>query len=97
VAEEKSALVATGHKARSKNGVGILVQEQLDHLQKVPRVIFEVGVMNYDELTFGVRESSANRSVLPLIPVVLKPGPVEFAIWPIRLERVTKASNGFGC
>jgi len=44
-----------------------------------------------------VRESSANGSTLPLIPVVLKPGPLEFAIWPIRLKRITKTRNGFGC
>ena len=89
--------MAAGHKARPKNGVGIFVQEQLDHLQKVPGMVFEVGVVDYDELAFDVREGRANRSALPLIPVVLKPDPPEFAIWPIRLKRVAKARNGFGC
>ena len=86
MAEEKSALVAARHKARSKNGVGILVQEQLHHLQKVPGMVFEVGVVNYDEFAFDVRERRANRSALPLIPVVLKPGPLEFAIRPIGFK-----------
>ena len=60
-------------------------------------MVFEVGVVDYNKLTFGVRERRANRSALPMISVVLKPGPLEFAIWPIRLKRVTKARNGFGC
>ena len=50
MAEEQGAFVSTSHKAGSEYGVRIFGEENFDHSQKVPWVIFEVCVVNYHQL-----------------------------------------------
>src|SRR5580700_2220086 len=50
VSKEQGSLVAPGHEARAENRIGILHQEQFNHLQQIDWVIFEVGIVNHDKL-----------------------------------------------
>src|SRR5260370_24094310 len=38
--EEKNTTVFTGQKSRAKNGVGLFVQENLDHFEEIQRMVF---------------------------------------------------------
>ena len=48
--EEKNTTVFAGEEARTKNGVGLLVQENPNHFEEIERMIFEIRIMNDRQL-----------------------------------------------
>ena len=60
VTEEESALVTAGHEARAEDGIGVFEKEEVHHLQQVTRVVFQVGIVNDDEMRIHMLERGAN-------------------------------------
>ena len=95
VTEEKGALVAARHEARTEHRVRVLVKKQLDHLQEIPGMIFEVRVMDDDELGIHVREPGADRRALSLVLFVTQPCPLKFADRSFRFQGPAKSGDCF--
>ncbi len=77
--EEENTTVFTGKKPRAKNGVGLFFQENLDHLQEIQGMIFEIRVVDNRQLRACALEGGVNGSGLTLVALVVDEDPVQLA------------------
>src|SRR5260221_9461573 len=78
--EEKNAPVLAGKKPRTKNGVGLFLQEYADHLEEIQRMIFEVCVVDDCQFRCCALQCGVDRGSLALIGFVIDEDPVELAV-----------------
>ena len=95
VAEEEGAFVSAGHEARTKDGIGVFEEEEVQHLQQVARMVFQVGIVNYDEVGIHVFERGANGRAFAHIFRMLEPDPGEFLEVLAGFQAVLKTADGF--
>src|SRR5579859_299988 len=94
--EEKNTPVFTGKKSRTENSVGLFFQEDLDHLQEIQGVIFEVRVVNDRQLRACAVEGGPNGGGFTLIGIVVHEYPIELAAGVSGFDGFEITKSGIG-
>ncbi len=81
--EEKDSPGFTPDKARPVHHVGLPIQDRREQFWILPRIIFQIGVLDQDDISPGLRNAGEKRRPLALIPGLKQ----DFAVSPIRLLR----------
>src|SRR6266851_861282 len=79
VPEEEHTPVFAGEKARTENSVGLLLQKDLDHLQEIQGMIFEVRVVDDCEFPVCALEGGPNGGGLALVGLVIDEYPIQLS------------------
>ena len=77
--EKKHTAIVATEKTRTENCIGFFGQKNIDQLEKVLGMVFEIGVMDYRELRIHMGEGCPNGRGFPLIHIMAQKKPFQLA------------------